>query len=113
MKKDSSVANSHNDSEATGELDPGLFEHAKLGVWDLYVQRTMLLGYLPTPRKMEEYAQIWKDVPYLRRTLHDMSAVAWPLLSLYLVITLASSLIPALSLWCVCLFFFGLESGRR
>ena len=105
MKKDSSVANNQNDSEATGELDPGLFEHTKLGVWDLYVQRTRLLRYLPTPRRMEEYAQIWKDVPYLRRTLRDMSTVAWPLLSLYLVITLASALIPALSLWCVGLFF--------
>ena len=105
MKKDSSVANDQNDSEATGELDPGLFEHTKLGVWDLYVQRTRLLRYLPTPRRMEEYAQIWKDVPYLRRTLREMSTVAWPLLSLYLVITLASALIPALSLWCVGLFF--------
>jgi hypothetical protein len=37
-------------------------------------------------------------------TLHDMSTVALPLLLLYLVITLAKSLIPALSLWCVARF---------
>jgi hypothetical protein len=102
MKKDSSMANDQNDSKAKSEFDRNSFEHIELGVWDLYVMRTRLLRYLPTSRKMEEYAQIWKDIPYLRRTLCDMSTVAWPLLSLYLVITLAKSLIPALSLWLVC-----------
>jgi hypothetical protein len=106
MKKDSSMANDQNDSKAKSEFGRNSFEHIELGVWDLYIMRTRLSQYLPTSRKIEEYAQIWKDIPYLRRTLCDMSTVAWPLLSLYLVITLAKSLIPALSLWSVFLFLF-------
>ena len=97
-----------NGSENGSEFDPlheSLFEHIKLGVWDLYIKRTRLLRYLPTSRKIEEYARVWKDAPYLWRTLRDMSTVAWPRLSLYLVITLAKSLIPAVRLWCVYLFF--------
>ena len=98
------MAKDRNDSETRSEFDPlnkSHFEHIKLGVWDLYIKRTRLSRYLPTSRKIEEYARIWKDLPYLWRTIHDMSTVAWPLLLLYLVITLVKSLIPALSLWCV------------
>ncbi|KAF8264169.1 P-loop containing nucleoside triphosphate hydrolase protein [Lactarius quietus] len=99
MEKDSSTTNDRNDSESTSEFDPSLFEHTKLGVWDLYIMRTRMWRYLPTSRKIEEYAHIWKDVPYLWRALCDLSTVARPLLFLYLVITLAECLIPALSLW--------------
>jgi hypothetical protein len=105
MNKDSSMANDLNDSDTESELDPLTFvEHIKLGVWDLYIMRTRLSRYLPTSWKIEEYTQIKKDIPYLWMTLHDMSTVALPLLLLYLVITLAKSLIPALSLWCVARF---------
>ena len=105
MEKDSSIANDQNDPGARSKLDLNGFEHIKLGVWDLYIMRTRLLGYLPIPWKIEEYTQIWKDIPYLRRTVRDMSTVAWSYLSSYLVVTLARSLIPALSLWSVCLSF--------
>ena len=86
MKKNSPMAKDGNDSETgtRSELDPlneSLFEHTNLGVWDLYIMRTRFSRYLPTSRKIEEYARIWKDVPYLWRTLHDISTVAWmPLL---------------------------------
>ena len=76
MEKDPSMANDQNDSEAESKFDPSCFEHIKLGVWDLYIMRTRLLRYLPTSRKIEEYTQIWKDIPYLWRTLRDMSTVA-------------------------------------
>ena len=108
------MAKDGNDSKIRSELDPlneSLFEHVNLGVWDLYIMRTRLSRYLPTSRKIEEYARIWKDVPYLWRTLRDISTVARLPLLRYLGITLANSLIPALSLWCVGFFFF--ESGRR
>ena len=103
------MAKDGNDSKIMSELDPlneSLFEHVNLGVWDLYIMRTRLSRYLPTSRKIEEYARIWKDVPYLWRTLRDISTVARLPLLRYLGITLANSLIPALSLWCVGLFFF-------
>ena len=110
--RDSSIAKDQTDSEARSNFDPNLFEHIKLGVWDLYIMRTRLLPYLPTSRKIEEYTQIWKDIPYLRKTLRDMSTVALPHLSSYLVVTLAKSLVPALRLWLVCLVFLFPESER-
>ena len=110
MKKDSSTTNDQNNSETKSEFDPldeSLFKHINLGVWDFYIMRIRRLSwYLPTSWKIEEYARIWKDVPYLWRTLHETSRAAWPLLLLYLVITLVKSLIPALSLWCARLFPF-------
>ncbi len=108
MKKDSSTANDRNNSETGTGFDPlneSLVEHIRLSVWDVYIMRTRLSKYLPTSWKIEEYARIWEDVPYLWKTMCDMSTVAGPLLLLYLVITLAKSLIPALSLWCVRLVF--------
>ena len=99
------MAKDRNDSETESELDPLSFvEHTKLGVWDLYIMRTRLSRCLPTSWKIEEYTKIKKDIPYLWMTLRDMSTVALPLLLFYLVITLAKSLIPALSLWYVVLF---------
>ena len=105
MEKDSSIANDQNNPGARSKLDLNRFEHIKLGVWDLYIMRTRLLWYLPTSGKIEEYTQIWKDIPYLRRAVRDMNTVAWFHLSSYLVLTLVRSLIPALSLWSVCLSF--------
>ena len=115
MKEDTSIANDHNDPETrsgSDRLKESLFDHMKLGVWDFYIMRNRLLPYLPTSWKIEGYAQVWKDLPYLWRTLHDIGTVAWPLLLLYLAITVVKSLIPALSLWYVASFSF-LESGRR
>ncbi|KAI9437632.1 HlyB/MsbA family ABC transporter [Lactarius indigo] len=102
MEKDSSMANDRKDSEPGTELDPlnkNLFKHVNLGVWDLYIRRTRLSRYLPTSWKIEEYARIWKDFPYLVRTIRDMGTVARPLLLLYLGITIAKSLTPAVRLW--------------
>ena len=105
MEQDSSLTKDRNDLETEDESDPLSFvEHIKLGVWDLYIMRTRLSRYLPISWKIEEFMQIKKDIPYLWMTLHDMSTVALPLLLLYLVITLAKSLIPALRLWYVALF---------
>ncbi|KAH8996474.1 P-loop containing nucleoside triphosphate hydrolase protein [Lactarius hatsudake] len=83
MEKDSSMASDRKDPESGSELDlmdKSLFRHVNLG-------------------KIEEYVRIWKDVPYLVRTLRDMDTVARPQLFLYLGITLAQSLTPAVRLW--------------
>jgi hypothetical protein len=111
MKNDSSSVDAdRNGLDAAGKFD---FKHIKLGVWDLYIKRTRLLWHLPTSRKIEEYAWIRKDIQYLWRTLRDMSTVAFPLLSLYMVITVVESLIPALSLWCAHLFFLSPSSEQK
>jgi hypothetical protein len=78
-----------------------VIEHTKYGVWDLYQERDRSLSYLPTSLKIEAYREMWNDLPYLWRTIRDLCTVAWPTLSLYLVLTLARSLLPALTLWCV------------
>lgn len=107
MTEDSPKANDQNGLAPGNEFDPfndRLVEHLKLGVWDVYVLRVRLSQYLPTSWKIEEYAQILEDMPYFWRTLRDIGNVAWPLLLLYLVVTLAKSLIPVLGLWCVSLF---------
>lgn len=87
-----------------GTFDPQnetLVEHRKLGVWDLYIERDPKLSFFPTSWKIGEYVGMWNDLPYLWRTIRDVGFVAWPLLLLYVAITVTSSLIPALNLWCV------------
>jgi hypothetical protein len=82
-----------------------LVEHHELGVWDLYIERDRRLSYFPSSWRIEEYAGLFNDLPYLWRTIRDVGTVAWPLLSLYVAITLMNSLLPALSLWCVGRFY--------
>jgi hypothetical protein len=76
-------------------------EHRQFGVWDLYVERDPKLSYFPTSWRLEEYARLFNDIPYLWRTVRDVGVVAWPLLLLYVAITLLKSLVPAASLWYV------------
>ncbi|KAI0297906.1 HlyB/MsbA family ABC transporter [Russula brevipes] len=91
-------------SSTTSDPDPKprdgkVLKHTKIGVWDLYQEHDKLLSYFPTSWKIEAYTGIWNDLPYLWKTIRDLSTVAWKLLSLYLVTTLAKSLLPALTLW--------------
>ena len=77
-------------------------EHHQYGVWDLYIERDPnLLSRFPKSWRIEKYSEFLNDLPYLWRTVCDVGAVAWPLLLLYVVVTLMQSLVPALSLWCV------------
>jgi hypothetical protein len=55
-----------------------LVEHQKLRVWDLYVERDPKLSYFPASWKIEEYAEMFNDLHYLRRTIRDVGTVAWP-----------------------------------
>jgi hypothetical protein len=78
-----------------------LVEHRQFGVWDLYIQRDPKLSYIPTWWRFEKYAGLLNDLPYLWRAVRDVGAVAWPLLVLYVAMTLLKSLVPALNLWYV------------
>ena len=78
-----------------------VLEYTRIGVWELYQERDQLLSYLPTSWKIDAYAEMWNDLPYLWKTIRDLASVAWPTLSLYLVLSLARALMPALTLWCV------------
>ncbi len=81
--------------------DEALVEHRQLGVWDLYTERYPKLSRFPTLWKVEVYAGMWNDLPYLWRTIHDVCTIAWPLLLLYVAIMAMTSLVPALNLWYV------------
>jgi len=76
-------------------------EHRQFGVWDLYIERDPKLSYFPTSWRIEKYAGLLNDIPYLWRTVRDVGVVAWPLLLLYVAIMLMDSLVPALNLWYV------------
>lgn len=76
-----------------------LVEHRQLGVWDLFIERDAKLSYIPTSWSVEKYAGLLNDLPYLWRTVRDVGTVAWPLLVLYVAITVMKSLVPALNLW--------------
>ena len=78
--------------------------HRKLGVWDLYVERNPKLSCFRSSWKIEEYVEMWNNLPYLWRSIRDVCSIAWPLLLLYVAIMATSSLVPALKLWCVSLF---------
>jgi hypothetical protein len=79
-----------------------LVEHRQFGIWDLYIERRdPKLSYFPSSWGVEQYAGLLNDLPYLWRTVRDVGAVAWPLLVLYVAITLMTSLVPALNLWYV------------
>jgi hypothetical protein len=81
--------------------DGKVIEHHKLGVWDLYIERDKLLSYLPAFLKVDAYVRMWNDIPYLWRTICDVFTISWPLFSLFLILTVAESLLPSLSLWSV------------
>ncbi len=84
-----------------------LVEHRQFGVWDLYIERDPKLSYFPTSWRIEQYVGLLNDLPYLWRTIRDVGSVAWPLLVLYVAITLMKSLVPALNLWYVeCTYHF-------
>ena len=89
------------DKPAPKPRDGKVLKHTKIGVWDLYQEQDKLLSYFPTSWKIEAYTGIWNDLPYLWKTMRDLGTVARKLLLLYLITTLAKSLLPALTLWCV------------
>ena len=74
-------------------------EHRSIGVWDFYVQRDPRLSWIPRSWKIEEYAEILNDVPYLWRTVKDIAPDCWKLLVVYMTLTLVLAFIPAISLW--------------
>lgn len=76
-------------------------KHTKIGVWDLYEERVSR-SWLPSSfPAIEEYLQVFQNVPYVWKMVKDIAGIqdCWLLLTLYVIIDIISSLIPALSLW--------------
>jgi hypothetical protein len=87
-----------------GKFDPEdekHVKHSRLGVWDLYEEKNPQLAYVPGISRFEPYLEMIKSLPYVWRMIKDISGIdgCWVLLSLYLLVEVVLSLIPAMSLW--------------
>jgi hypothetical protein len=72
MENDSSRTSDRSKSGVAFEPRDGkVIEYRKLGVWDLYIERDKLLSYFPTSWKIDVYAGMWNDIPYLWGTICD------------------------------------------
>ncbi|TFY73558.1 hypothetical protein EWM64_g10454, partial [Hericium alpestre] len=101
-KRRTTTTSSRNSSSTFDPKDAERVEHHRIGVWDLYVQHEeKLLSYVPSAwrDRLEEYGSILNDMPYLWRTVKDISKTCWHFLVVYATITVIIALLPALTLW--------------
>ncbi|KAJ4473834.1 P-loop containing nucleoside triphosphate hydrolase protein [Lentinula aciculospora] len=90
-----------------GKFDPNdekQVKHTKIGkVWELYEERQPELAKIPFSSKLnlERYLGLYDSLPSVWRMLKDIGSIraCWLYLSLYLVVQLVLSLIPAVQLW--------------
>lgn len=76
-------------------------KHTRIGVWDLYEEKTTELEHIPGSSKLEALLQLKENLPYVWQMLLDIGSLksCWTLLMLYYMIVIVSSFIPAISLW--------------
>ncbi|KAA1475432.1 HlyB/MsbA family ABC transporter [Dentipellis sp. KUC8613] len=88
-------------SSRSSQSDATRIKHYRIGVWELYVPEEPYVSYLPSAWRvrLEEYATIVHDLPYLWRTIRDISRDGWHLLLTYALVVFLFSLAPALTLW--------------
>ena len=81
--------------------DASRVKHTRLGVWDLYEEIDPRFSYMPGSSKIENFLKTVNDLSYVWRLVKDVLNVrdCWYMLSLYLILDLVSSLIPAVRLW--------------
>lgn len=84
--------------------DEKTVKHTHLGkVWELYEERQPELAKIPFSSWMnlERYTALYDSLPYVWRMLKDIGSIraCWFYFGLYLAISFAGSLIPAVQLW--------------
>ncbi|KIJ59811.1 hypothetical protein HYDPIDRAFT_118060 [Hydnomerulius pinastri MD-312] len=87
----------------SGVFDPEdakRIKHTRIGVWDMYEERQSDIR-IPGSSRLETYGQMIQGLPYVWRMLKDICSIrrCWMLMSLYFLVEVAASLIPAVSLW--------------
>jgi hypothetical protein len=92
----------HNSNK--GSFDPNdekNVKHTRIGVWDFYEDRNPQLARIPGSSRLESLLEIIPSLPYVWRMFNDLRNIdnLWPLLSMYLVVEVVASLVPAVSLW--------------
>lgn len=80
--------------------DAKRIKHTRIGVWDMYEERQSDIR-IPGSSRLETYGQMIQGLPYVWRMLKDICSIrrCWMLMSLYFLVEVAASLIPAVSLW--------------
>ncbi|KAF9242362.1 P-loop containing nucleoside triphosphate hydrolase protein [Melanogaster broomeanus] len=80
--------------------DVSRIKHTKIGIWDLY-QESQSDMYIPGASHLETVSRMIQDLPYVWRMVKDICKIprCLMLMSLYFLVGVAASLIPAISLW--------------
>ncbi|KAH0838718.1 hypothetical protein J3R83DRAFT_7048 [Lanmaoa asiatica] len=80
--------------------DAARIKHTRIGVWDLYEEKHSDIP-IPGASRLETASRMLQDFPYVWRMLKDICSIrrCLVLILLYLVVEVATSLIPAISLW--------------
>ncbi|KAA1475431.1 P-loop containing nucleoside triphosphate hydrolase protein [Dentipellis sp. KUC8613] len=91
----------HAETETSVDGDGGHVRHYKYGVWDVYLQDEPRRTFLPSSwrEQWDDYASAIENLPYLWRTIRDVSRTCGYWLLVHALGTVAQSLLPALSLW--------------
>lgn len=76
-------------------------KHTKLGVWDLYEEKSPTLARIPGGSRAESYLEMYQSLPFVWRMLKDIGSIrsCWIMLGIYAIMVVLGSLVPALSLW--------------
>lgn len=75
-------------------------KHTKIGVWDLYEEQQPNV-VVPGTGRLQKYAESVQGLPFFWRMIKDVLAIpsCLSLFVVYALVYVASSLVPALSLW--------------
>jgi hypothetical protein len=74
------------------------FNHYTLGIWDLYIEKSLIRWRVPLYPFIPDKAQFVSDLGYLWRAICDLKS---PLLFARLAVSAGLALFPAASLWFV------------
>lgn len=76
-------------------------KHTRIGVWDLYEERDPTISKIPGASRAESYWEMAQSLHFVWRMIKDIGSLpgVWSLLSIYLLLNILGSLVPAVSLW--------------
>ncbi|KAF8640677.1 hypothetical protein AX17_000333 [Amanita inopinata Kibby_2008] len=93
-------------SNRKGNFDPANpanVKHTRIGVWDLYEELHTTSNYLQrwSLSCFDSYHELKRSLPYVWRMIKDISQIktCWTWLSVYILIEISLSLLPAIQLW--------------
>ncbi|THH30401.1 hypothetical protein EUX98_g3800 [Antrodiella citrinella] len=81
--------------------DSDRIKHTRIGVWDLYEEKTPEIEHVPGGSNIERYLQMKRDLPFVWTMLKDVGSIesCRPLLFFHVLLVLLGSLLPAATLF--------------